>query len=201
MLDACTCGAQPPADARFCHRCGRPLTETAELEIAKLEPVADPVVAAQLVTPVVAPLASPGPSFQNPVAVRAGLSMAGIAILLTLIPVLNLGAPVWQMGAGFFSVVLFARRTGRHLSLREGAQMGWITGVLNAVFVGVLASIAIAAANLPASMAEIPPQAQEVMKLLQKPLGIAMVMFQILFILMLCTLGGLLAARVRLPRA
>ena len=79
--------------------------------------------------------------------------------------------------------------------------MGWITGVLNAVFVGVLASIAIAAANLPASMAEIPPQAQEVMKLLQKPLGIAMVMFQILFILMLCTLGGLLAARVRLPRA
>src|SRR5579862_3192296 len=71
--DSCTCGAQLPPDARFCHKCGKPQRDEPLL-------VDEPVV-----VPPPPPLAPPPPappiSFRNAIAVRVALA-TGIPIVL-----------------------------------------------------------------------------------------------------------------------
>lgn len=142
MPDRCTCGAQLPPDARFCHKCGKPqydypgiVEETAEPEAPAPAPV----------TP--APLADI--SFHNHLAVRVGFLAAVTAVLLFLFPfpfpILHL--TIAPMAAGFLAVFLYKRRTGQALSVRSGLRMGWITGIFCFAFIGALMTAALVTAS------------------------------------------------------
>lgn len=135
MNEYCTCGAKLPADARFCHKCGKPQYEDPAFAVEESVPAVSP-----LPTPVLlgvpttgAPAAPPRISFQNATAVRVAFLAAAIVTLLISFPMPALVAFVWQMilllAGGFFSVWLYGRRTGQALTVGSGARMGWITGV------------------------------------------------------------------------
>lgn len=209
MPDFCTCGAELPPDARFCHRCGKPQRE--ELLPEHIEPPAfQPLVAAPI-----APT-GPGVTFRNPIAVRIGLTMASVAALLTWIPILQLLFVVWWLSAGFFSVYLYRRRTGQFLSVRSGVRMGLITGVLTFAIMTVLFTITLVPLavqkgglaglyqeqlrTMQASDATI----QQAMQALQSPavlvIGIcSTLLFMFAIIICLCTAGGALGAKMLPP--
>jgi hypothetical protein len=204
MPDSCTCGAQLPEGARFCHRCGKPQRESAveaPPEAAPPHPVVSIAGAAALLPPL-------GPSFHNPVAVRVGFFAASLASLLSSLPLLNLGFVIWWLSAGFFSVHLYRRRTGESLTVKSGARLGWITGVLTFVIFTVVFTVSIASGDFPSAYRErlnsVPVQNQDMqqaMDLLQTPAGLALFLFFVLlFLFMLvtstCTAGGALGAKI-----
>jgi hypothetical protein len=202
MPDFCTCGAELPPDARFCHKCGKPQREEAPIE---------PVVAAppeNLPPPAPRPVA---PSFHNPTAVRVGLFVASVTTLLFM--ALPIGFVVWLPAAGFISVYLFSRRTGQSLSVRSGARMGWIAGILSFVIFTVLFTIGtVAIANQPGGLSgafrealrsrSIPEQQlEDALQVLANPAGqILVYLFALLLWFMVtavfCTAGGALGAKV-----
>ncbi len=120
MPEFCTCGAQLPLDALFCHKCGKPQRDLVvpETEIATQPP---PPVSIQ---PPLSPVSGPPLNFHNPVAVRIALLVAITATVLSFLPFLN-----W-IAAGFFAVFLYRRKTGSLLDVGAGMRMGWITGIL-----------------------------------------------------------------------
>src|SRR5258708_21315931 len=67
MPDFCSCGAQLPEDARFCHKCGKPQRE----EIV-VEPPPAPPAAAAPPAPGDAAAWPRAPSFRHPLAWRVG---------------------------------------------------------------------------------------------------------------------------------
>src|SRR5580693_2131548 len=145
MADYCTCGAELPPDSRFCHKCGKPQRE----EIVVEQPLAPPPLS--FVAPI-APVAMPlTPSFHNPIAVRVGLFVASIAALLCVL--LPFGCVIWLPSAGFIAVYLYSRRTGQSLSVRSGARMGWIAGIMSfAIFTVVFTVGIVAIANQPGGL-------------------------------------------------
>ena len=136
----CTCGAQLPPDARFCHKCGKPqydypgIVEEA-VEAPPAEPPKSPV-------PVLAEI-----GFHNRVAVRIGFLAALCAVLLFLFPLPFpfLRLLIVLLGAGFLAVFSYTRRTGQMLSIRSGMRMGWITGIFSFVLISMLMSAALLA--------------------------------------------------------
>jgi hypothetical protein len=81
MPEICTCGAQLPPDARFCHKCGKPQREEIVVEQPEaFAPQPPPLVQA-------APLQTL--SFRNPIALRVGLLAAGLLCLMMMIPGVN----------------------------------------------------------------------------------------------------------------
>jgi hypothetical protein len=123
------------------------------------------------------------------------------------------GIMIWLPAAGFISVYLFRRRTGQSLTVRAGARMGWIAGILSFLIITVLFTIsAVALANrpggLPAFFREqlgsraIPTEDLErAIQVLANPLDQAIVyLFFLLFwftvIALFCTAGGALGAKV-----
>ncbi|MBL8228414.1 MAG: zinc ribbon domain-containing protein [Bryobacterales bacterium] len=209
----CTCGAQLPPDARFCHKCGKP-----QFEMPVQEPDDEPVAPAA--APGVAPAATPaGPApplevnFHNPIAVRTGLLTAVIASLTNSLPI---PIPGWlllsQCGAGFLAVYLYGRRTGQPLTVLSGARMGWITGIFS-FMIGIvfftLAMIAIMnqgglAAFFKENMRSQIPNPADLDRLIaamQEPTGLSVIIVLMLILLFVLftvfpTLGGALAAKV-----
>jgi hypothetical protein len=142
MSDTCSCGAQLPLDALFCHKCGRPLRDIPEPEstgavpVMKIDPVYPPV------------------NFRNALAVRIALLMAVGATVAFFLPLLN-----W-VAAGFFTSLLYRRRTGYLLTFQSGVRLGWITGVLMFAITLVMITIAFAmtsAIGVDAMVASLPP--------------------------------------------
>jgi hypothetical protein len=141
MPEFCSCGAQLPPDALFCHKCGKPQRDlvTPELEVndlpaIQIEPV-QPPRRAETVRDVV--------SFRNPVAMRIALLVAMTATVLsmTILPLLS-----WPL-AGFCAVFFYRRRTGSILNVGAGARLGMITGVL----MGAMFTIVVSLLWLPAA--------------------------------------------------
>lgn len=133
MPEFCTCGAQLPPDALFCHKCGKPQRDI-------------PVPENQMPPPPPPPEAAPPPApriealpltFHNPIAVRIGLTVALSATILslTVLPLVS-----WP-AAGFFAVVLYRRRTGITVNVGAGLRLGLITGVLMAAMTTVVVSL------------------------------------------------------------
>src|SRR3954454_21999183 len=120
MPDFCTCGAELPPDALFCHKCGKPQRD---IVVPESFPPPPPPAAVEA-PPSVSRLQTAPLNFHNPVAIRIALSAAVVATLLFFLPYLN-----W-MGAGFFAVFLYRRRTGALLNMESGVRMGWMTGIL-----------------------------------------------------------------------
>src|SRR5215471_6965347 len=166
MPDTCTCGAQLVPDAVFCHKCGRPLRDIAPVE----EPTPVPIVA----PPVEAP-APPPVNFHNRPAVRIAALMAVLATPLYFLPYLN-----W-LAAGFFSAVLYRRRTGHRMSLETGVRLGWITGVMMFVIAMALLTLTLVVFNALGGFEALPPEikraidprVQEALKLLQSAPAVA----------------------------
>ena len=197
----CTCGAQLPPDARFCHKCGKPQRDEPAAQPAPEQAAAD------------IPPFSPVPAaidFRNPVAVRVGFLAALLANLLNALPYLILGCPLWLLAAGFLCVYLYNRRTGQSLSVRSGARMGWITGVFSFVIFTVFFTFSFIMAVRSGTLvnreqlSQIPflqGNLDQVIELMQSPVGLtlnltfSLIILFVLFILF-ATAGGALAARV-----
>jgi hypothetical protein len=141
VADFCTCGAQLPADARFCHRCGKPqfaepppsLEDSFEMHRPPgIEHSADDLraiaaSAATADTPAVI-------SFHNSNAVSTGFITAILIWVLMIIPLGGVPGMLLKvfvlLGGGFLAVIFYTRRTGQMLTVAAGARLGWITGVL-----------------------------------------------------------------------
>ena len=202
MPEICTCGAELPPDARFCHKCGKPQRdepEAAMLAADAMVPVL-PAVAAPIV-----PLVPLG--FRNPVAFRVGLLAAALLCLTMMIPGVNYAFFVWWLGAGYFSVWIYKRRTGQRLTVRGGAHMGWITGVLSCVLLSLLFAFFMAAIQRAGGLGAIKDQLHdfaidqksidEAVKRLQNPMEVVRSLAGMFLVMMLfCIAGGALGAKI-----
>ena len=201
MPDICSCGAQLPADALFCHKCGKPQRHMAavEPEIAPVAPAPPP--------PSTAPPQPLPLNFHNPVAVRIAFVVALVTALLSWLPLLNI---VMWAGAGFFAVFLYRRRTGSLLTVRAGVQMGWITGVMSFAITIVFFTATILPTALSGGVGALfqaqfknvaDPNVQEALKMFESGPGLAFLLMLTLFMLFvfICALsiaGGALGAKV-----
>src|SRR5271166_3623640 len=78
----CTCGAQLPPDALFCHKCGKPQRDLIGAEPEEsLPPTVPQTLAAEVPSQKAPPQKSPPVGFRNPIAVRVAL-LTGIGALL-----------------------------------------------------------------------------------------------------------------------
>jgi hypothetical protein len=196
MPEFCTCGAQLPPDALFCHKCGKPQRELLAPEFQVPEPAEFVPPSAPLPLPLpLAPDALPM-SFRNPVAMRIAFTAAILGALLSWVPVLNV---ILWLAAGYFAVFFYRRRTGHLLNLGAGLRMGWITGVtvLFTAFVVVL--------NLSGGVDMLQsqfknasdPNVQNALQTLRSGSGVAVFLMQLfLFITCLSMVGGALGAKL-----
>lgn len=204
--EACTCGAIPPADARFCHKCGRPLFS---------EPVPEPeeeTVRAEIVEPERPVVARPEISFHNTAAVRVGFLAAGIASLLITLPTPAFFPLLWLTASGVLAVWLYRRRTGESLTVRAGVRMGWITGVFCFAIATVFFTISVLTIARGGGLAAFyreqlsargagDANIEQFIEVLQNPLGLGTVLllsliFVFVFFTLLPTLGGALGAKL-----
>jgi hypothetical protein len=138
----CTCGARLVADATFCHKCGRPVRDLLPPDEEAPAPVVEPVA----VAPPPPPL--PTINFRNPIAVRTAFAVASICLAGTMMvgvagsmPLNILGAVLLAPASGFIAVWLYRRRTSQTISVREGARLGFITGVFSFVYSTILSTL------------------------------------------------------------
>jgi hypothetical protein len=189
-------------DALFCHKCGRPLRD---IDIDEPESTAT-IPAATL--PPTQPAAPPPVNFHNRVAVRIAFWVALFAMLLSkLNPILTL--LVW-VAAGFIAVFLYRRSTGVLLNVRSGMTLGWITGVIMFALMTVSLTVEMLAQSRDGSIAAIfreqiqkspDPNVKEVLRLLDTPSGLAVILMVtllmlFLFITLFSVVGGALGAKL-----
>jgi hypothetical protein len=197
MPEYCTCGAQLPPDALFCHKCGKPQRELIEPEI---EANTYPAAMAAVAPPAPPPRPEPLPlNFHNAIAVRIALVVAMGATVLMFLPYIN-----W-FAAGYFAVFFYRRRTGCLLNVESGVRMGWMTGIMMfAMFAFLLTTsmIAIRAiggiAALPAEFKNaVDPKTLESLKvLLNGPAAAEMLVQVFFFVTCLSMVGGALGAKM-----
>src|SRR4051794_17337098 len=104
MPESCTCGAVLVENARFCHRCSRPVDGT--------EFVPEPTPAAETAAAAPASQAAPARalppvSFANPIALRVAFLMSLGLMVVQMIPGVNLLFVLWWLGAGFGAVIMY----------------------------------------------------------------------------------------------
>jgi hypothetical protein len=198
MPEFCTCGAQLPPDALFCHKCGKPQRELVAPEIhipehAEFAPPPAPLPLAPEALPM---------NFRNPVAMRIAFTAAIMAALLSWVPILNV---VMWLGAGYFAVFFYRRRTGHLLNLAAGLRMGWITGVMMFAIVAVLFTAFVVVFNASGGIEVLQsqfknasdPKVQEALQTLRSGSGVAVFLMQLfLFITCLSMIGGALGAKL-----
>jgi hypothetical protein len=202
MPESCTCGAQLPPDARFCHKCGKPQRDEPEARLLAEESapvtIAAPLVEAAATVPL---------GFRNPIALRVGLLAAALVCLTMMIPVVQYMSILWWLGAGYLSVWIYKRRTGQRLNIRGGARMGWITGLLTCGLLTLLFTFLMLAIQqaggleaLKSGLKDFAVQqsrVDEAIKVLQNPLAILRSLLEMFVILTLtCMAGGALGAKI-----
>ncbi len=124
MPEYCTCGAQLPPDALFCHKCGKPQRDIIAPDIEANVYSTAPATAAPVIPAPVRPQPLPL-NFHNPVAVRIALVAAFGGALISLLSL----ALSW-VAAGFLAVYLYCRKTGFRMDVLAGVKIGWITGLI-----------------------------------------------------------------------
>ncbi|MBK5290527.1 MAG: hypothetical protein JJE04_02390 [Acidobacteriia bacterium] len=212
----CTCGAKLPEDALFCHKCGKPQREIVATQTEEQESLDALIAEAAAIKPEPAPAAPEGINFRNRAAVRTALGSALLSSLLLQVPLPVFVKLFWillcLLVAGFAAVYLYHRRTGQFLSVRNGARMGWLTGVFCFVIVLVLTvPLVIAVQQQGGFGAAFRKQIQEnagpgfnieeAMKMMDSPAAVATTLIFVLgFYFMIFTgltmIGGALGAKV-----
>ncbi len=202
MPDFCTCGAQLPPDARFCHKCGKPQREEVLIE----EPETQPVQPELQPLPSSAPAVGAPIDFRNAMAVRVGFLAAMLASLLNAM--LVYACPLWLMSAGFLCVYVYQRRTGQTLTVGNGARIGWITGLFSFVIFTVLFTLSFVAqvrsGELLKNLNDVPflqGSAEQLRELFSNPVYLAfnvLVSLAVLFVVFtsLSIAGGALGAKL-----
>jgi zinc ribbon protein len=154
----CTCGAQLPPDARFCHKCGKPQRDEPLLP-EQFDQIETQSEAPAPPEPAPAPVQAMEPQrigFHNGPAVRIAVMVGTLAFLLSMasgqLALPQAFALVWLVAAGFLSVFLYRRRTGQRLSVRSGAHLGWISGVFGFVIVTMLLTVTAVMMSEPAAV-------------------------------------------------
>jgi zinc-ribbon domain len=202
MPESCTCGAQLPPDARFCHKCGKPQRDEPEARL-----LAEESVPVTIAAPLVQAAAQVPLGFRNPIALRVGLLAAALVCLTMMIPVVQYLFILWWLGAGYLSVWIYKRRTGQRLNIRGGARMGWITGLLTCGLLTLLFTFLMLAIQqaggleaLKSGLKDFAVQqsrVDEAIKVLQNPLAILRSLLEMFVILTLtCMAGGALGAKI-----
>jgi hypothetical protein len=216
VAEYCTCGAELPPDALFCHKCGKPQRELIvdETSASVAEVVAEPVAPASVEE--AAPEAPAPIGVHNRPAVRSAFLAAALSSLLISLPTpIFLTAPwmfVWLMFAGFFAVRFYMRRTGTVLTVRDGFRMGWITGIFCFVIAMVFFTITIISISSGEGLAafyrkqftgRVPAgvDMNQMLAMLESPAGLGTILVFALLVLFLIytllpTVGGGLAARL-----
>jgi hypothetical protein len=197
----CTCGAQLPPDARFCHKCAKPQYDDPAFHQETEAPAPPPL-------PPLVP-SVPNIDFHNRIAVRAGFVAAvlGVALNMVPLPLAPLRLLVGFLAAGVLAAYLYRRRTGQALSVRSGARIGWITGIFGFTITTVLSTLVTLAASSQGKLTEIlrsqapdPSQAEMINQVMREPATLVVVILislVMLFILLtaLPILGGALCAK------
>jgi hypothetical protein len=193
MPEICTCGAQLPPDAVFCHKCGKP-----QRDIAAVAPEPPPEAPAPEAPAVVEPAPAAPPTFRNPVALRISLLVAVAATLLGWLPFLN-----W-LAAGFFSVFFYRKKTRGRLNVNAGLHLGWITGVIMFGFwslmfgaLGVMGQLGKLFQEQFRNMPANDPSVQQFIHFLETGPGVfLMLAFGFVFITCFSMAGGALGAKM-----
>lgn len=193
MPESCTCGTKLVEDARFCHRCGRPTSEAFLIEEA---PAVPPPPAPPTLQEKIAQLPV---NFSNPVALRVALLMSVAIIPVEMMPVLSMLSIVWWLGAGWCAVLLYRKLTGSVLSIRAGARLGSITGVLTFLGYAIGITIGVVAAGKE-FFDQLEKQSPDVSQVVNDPTMLfAVIMlamaFLFAFVVAICAAGGALGAR------
>jgi hypothetical protein len=209
----CSCGAYPPEDARFCHKCARPLFEEDQVRLAELASEIAHVPAATPVEPPPLPVSVASTiNFRNPRAVTVSITVAAITLLLqsTLATIVPPVVPFLFCAGGFLATVLYRRRTGESISVQSGARMGFMTCLWAFVFMSCLAVVMLTNPEArqtiqqqTATALQGNPQMAQAManalKSLDNPADFIMI-FSIVFMFcigsLLSMLGGILAAKL-----
>ncbi len=213
MPEFCTCGAQLPPDARFCHKCGKPQYE---LPAPEEEPEEQPVVPEPVTRAAEPPAHIPLEiGFHNRVAVRTGILAAALSGLLISMPMPAFFGMLWiiilLVASGFFAVYLYGRRTGDELTVRSGAHLGWMTGIFGFAIVTVFFTINMILISRRGGLGAFYREqfsdrldeagVEQVLQLFQSPAGVGGIVlvtliFLFLVFTLLPTLGGALGARI-----
>jgi hypothetical protein len=200
MLEFCTCGAQLPPDALFCHKCGKPQREIVGQEPSEPEEI----IAVEPIPAAVIPPAALPVDFHNPIAVRIALMVAAVSSVLVFIPLVNYAV------AGFGTTYFYRRRTGLDLNVASGVRLGWITGVLMSVISTIVFAVKTVTEGgigqqIQAQARALPsaddPGVKQVLEFLQTPGGLAMTLLFVLVFMFVCITGlsmagGALGARL-----
>ena len=137
--------------------------------------------------------------FGNPIALRVAFLMSLATMLMTMIPVVNFLSPVWWLVAGSCAVLLYRRLTGLSLSVKAGARLGSITGVLAFLSLVVITALTLALTGneFVQEMLKQNPDASQVLNNPQALVLASALALLILFALVvgMCTAGGALGAR------
>jgi hypothetical protein len=207
MPEYCTCGTKLVEDARFCHRCGRPTSEQSAMEALAVEE-APPPVPASTQPSLQAKLSQVPVSFSNPIALRVAFLMSLAVIPVELTPVLNALLIVWWLAAGWCAVLLYRKLTGSVLSIRAGARLGSITGVLTflSLTIGFTATILLTGKQFFDQLEQTVKQNPDVAQVMHDPT--MMFVFLLLCLAILgalvvgtCAAGGALGARFTARKA
>jgi hypothetical protein len=207
VAEFCTCGAELPPDARFCHKCGKPQRE--EPNFAPEAPAAEtPELPAGTAAAYVSP---PEIGFRNSLAVRVGFLTGSLAFLLSSIPSPLVLRLFLLLGAGAFSVFLYRRRSGHPVEMRGGARMGWLAGLFCFVIFTVLFTISLVVLSLMlrdgsmvafyreqlTAMGMSQDKIQQALEIFQSPMQIvSMLVWLFLTSTFVPALGGALGARL-----
>lgn len=172
----CTCGAFPPEDAQFCHKCGRPLRE----DEPEPQPVDSPAPAPPVVTPAAPVARGIAINFRNRRAVAVSIMVAAVTLLL-LLPMSMVApslAPVLFAGGGFLASQLYRRGSGEPFTPQNGARMGFMTSlwsflVLLVIYTAFAAMVASPDTRhmfqLQLTQLQSNPQAAEIARILDNP--------------------------------
>jgi hypothetical protein len=143
-------------------------------------------------------------NFSNPVALRVALLMSVAIIPVELAPILSMLSIVWWLAAGWCAVLLYRRLTGSVLSIRAGARLGSITGILTFLgyAIGITIGIFAAGKQFFDQLAKQSPDVSQVVN--DPPMLFAVIMlamaFLFAFVVAVCAAGGALGARYALRK-
>jgi zinc-ribbon domain len=210
VVEFCSCGAQLPDEARFCHKCGKPQFDYDAMlaETRTLPPAVEPQAA--IAVPEV-PLEI---GFHNRIAVRiafiGAINSLLLFFLLQPIPLLAIFGSF--LLAGFLAVYLYRRATGQNVTAGNGAKIGWITGVFSFTIFTLLSTCNVLFMSYQGGMSKILDQfrsqmsaqgadADMLLRLIDQPMGLAAfllgtLIFMFVFLTLLPTLGGALGAKL-----